>query len=874
MEVQVNVLQLNGDKIDGEYNGVKWIGWSDGITTWKPFRIPYGAATNPVYNDSDMQYDLAKYAEGVGLTGWDWKSKLSRYMAYDFDAITGHSERHTKKLSDVELKDLRDSISAIPWVTIRKSTSGSGLHLYVTLDPPVETKTHTEHAALARSILGVMSAITNQNLSAKVDACGSNIWIWHRKMFGTDGLTLIKQGVSLDKVPANWKDHLEVIAGKRRRVAPSFVREAMGEGYDKLFEELTGQRSTVTLDEEHKKLIKYLDDLDFTTWWDADNHMLVTHTYGLKQAHNELHLRGIYDTLSNGTDATHNCFCYPLKSGGWTVRRYTKGVAESKTWTQDKAGWTKCYFNRDADLKTVAVSNNAVEHTSGGFVFGEAEIAERALLSLGADLKLPAWMCNRPVKVKEAKDGRLHVEINHGDNDTAKDMNGWLLEKGKWKRVVEVKTAPVSEAEIGNYDDTLRHIASEAGEDCGWVIKTKDTWHSEPISHISLALEALGLDRNEVRSVQGASIINCWTLVNRPFEPEYIGDRQWNRDAPQFKYPPSEDKDNLKYPTWNLILNHVGNSLNSYMKDNSWAKDNGITTGAEYLKCWIASVFQRPTEPLPYLFLYGPQNSGKSIFHEALYLLVTSGVVRADHALSDTQFNGELANAVICIIEETDLGTGKSKTAYNKIKDWVNSRQLPIRKLYETPYSVVNTTHWIQCTNNQNAVPIFPGDTRITMIYVPELPPEALIPKRDMINRLTKEAPDFLAAVLNLDLPICNDRLGIPVITTADKMDAENMNKSMLEGFIDEKCQHAPGYMILYSEFFDAFRNWMDPNHVEQWSKIRVGKELDRNKYPKGRNPKDCQFNVGNMRWVGDTEPLELRRKLVVVDTKLYPEAL
>ena len=58
----------------------------------------------------------------------------------------------------------------------------------------------------------------------------------------------------------------------------------------------------------------------------------------------------------------------------------------------------------------------------------------------------------------------------------------------------------------------------------------------------------------------------------------------------------------------------------------------GVLTGADYLKCWIAALFQEPMEPLPYLFLYSQeQNTGKSILHEALSLLLTRGVVRAEH---------------------------------------------------------------------------------------------------------------------------------------------------------------------------------------------------------------------------------------------------
>jgi hypothetical protein len=159
MECQVTVGQDGGHSVDGDYKGRQWQAWSDGVQTWKPFRIPHNAATVPEYDlTTAMSYDLEAHAEGIGMTGWDWKSKLSRWVAFDFDAISGH-EKHAKALSNDELQRIQDKVLAIPWVTIRRSTGGKGLHLYVFLDP-IETANHTEHAALGRSILGRLGAIT------------------------------------------------------------------------------------------------------------------------------------------------------------------------------------------------------------------------------------------------------------------------------------------------------------------------------------------------------------------------------------------------------------------------------------------------------------------------------------------------------------------------------------------------------------------------------------------------------------------------------------------------------------------------------------------------------------------------------------------
>ena len=68
MEVQVNVAQDDGEQIQqtSGYTGRIWSGYTDGLTTWKSFRIPWNAATEPEYNEEnrEMRFDLAAHAEG------------------------------------------------------------------------------------------------------------------------------------------------------------------------------------------------------------------------------------------------------------------------------------------------------------------------------------------------------------------------------------------------------------------------------------------------------------------------------------------------------------------------------------------------------------------------------------------------------------------------------------------------------------------------------------------------------------------------------------------------------------------------------------------------------------------------------------------
>jgi len=336
-----------------------------------------------------------------------------------------------------------------------------------------------------------------------------------------------------------------------------------------------------------------------------------------------------------------------------------------------------------------------------------------------------------------------------------------------------------------------------------------------------------------------------WTLVNKPFQSEYPGDRVWNRKAPQLRFVPSVG-DLLHYPTWQKILHHVGQSLDSALADLTWAQKHGISTGADYLKIWISSMIQYPNEPLPYLFIYGEtQETGKSTFHEALELLFYPGYQRVDHALQNSSsFNAELEGSILCVVEETDLH--KNQLAYNRIKDWVTSPKLSIHRKNQTPYMIDNTAHFIHCANPRNACPIFPGDTRITMIHISQKPAEQ-IPKRLLLKQLEKEAPDFLAAIINLEIPESDSRLRVPVIDTGDKATASQLQRNMVQEFIEENAFNAPGQVVSLADFYDKFLAWLDPAESRSyWTKNRISSQMPE-WVVKGRLTSSSTWHWGNI---------------------------
>jgi hypothetical protein len=832
METQLKVAPDNGEPVGGKQST-----WSDGINEWFNVRIPKKADTEPTFNDYSLSFPLDVYAEGIGMTGWDWEARRSRHFAYDFDSITGHAKGIG--IDDEQLTKVQEAACALPYVEVRRSTGGGGIHLYVYLDDEgIPSENHTEHAALARCILGMMSAEVNFDFASHIDACGHVMWIWHRKMTAENhGLEIIKSAskrLSMVDLPLNWKDHIEVVKGRRNKIRVNQITE---DDQDP-FETLASGRKMIPLDDSHKAQIEALMRSGYTTLWIADHHLLQTHTHALQQlldtSRKELHLIGIFKTISEGHDkGSPNCFLFPLTNGGWRVFRFSPGINEADTWTQSDDGWTTCYFNRYPTLASACKMHEGIEEEGGGFVFTDINNAIKAADAIGQKLDLdPTTVHERKITLKSHKDGRLIAQVERTKEDTKNNVTlpGWLEKTGKWVRIFDVKIDQNDEADdtIGKYDSVVRCLVSANLEHSGWVTKQNKDWLRQPAGQVKMMLQNLGLPKADAESVMGGAGWQSWRLVNLPFREEYPGDRQWNIDAAQFRFAPIElgDDEVPYHPHWDKIYEHIGTELTSALKDLAWAQRAGIRTGADYLRAWTACAFRCPFEPTPYLFLFGTENCGKSIFFESLKILVTKGVVQADHALtSNNDFNGELAGAIICAIEEKDIS--KSPGAHAKIKTWVTGRTITIRKMRHDAYEQPNSTHWVQTANSRKNCPIFPGDTRIAVINVPDLLSEQIIAKSKMEIELEKEAPHFLYTLMHLELPPVMDRLRIPVVTTESKRQAESVNRNLLEVFIDEYCDRiADAKEISFKDFFIRFYEQVAPAEKHSWTKIHVQRNM------------------------------------------------
>ncbi len=838
MEVQVNVAKDNGIRVRGEFKGRNWRGWRDPKTKeqWKSFRIPWNADTEPEYTDTDIKFDLSKHVEGVGMTGWDWKNKQSLWVGYDFDSIVTHK----KGLTQDNLTELEKKCISTPWVTLLRSTSGKGIHLYLFFNKPFPTKNHTEHAAIARALLSTLTIEIGFNFSASVDTVGSVLWCYHRKQEGTEGLTYIKEGkqFSVLDIPKNWKEHIGVCSRSKKKTCSG----------NKTIESLSSAMRSFFLDEQHLTILRWISsNAKRDWWWDNDYNMLVCHTLDLKDCHIFLKLKGIFKTNSSAS-SEQNCFCFPIKNGSFVVRRHGSRTAEAKTWITDESGWTKCIFNSEPSIHDACITNDALENVKGEYVFATCEKVYEAMKLLDLKFIYPDQFKERQVNIK-VKGNKLIVMVEAEKQDNK--YTGFLREKNRWVKVLIYKE---EYEEVSSQDTLVRHVISQKSE-AGWYVSINQDWVYENKSNVVSVLVStmIGFKRTEIEQMVGKSILDPWILVNRPFEDEYLGERKWNRDAAQLSIRPIQGK--IEY--WWSLLDHLGNGLDEVVQENTWCQHNSITSGLDYLFAWISYMIQKPTEPLPYLFFFGEQETGKSTLHEALSLLFKNriGYARADQALKNMGgFNSELANSVLCIVEETDLS--KNALASNRIKDWVTGKTISINTKHKNVYEIGNTTHWMQCANDAKYCPIFRGDTRIVVIEVPILEKE--IPKQYFMECLENEISAFLYDIIHFELPEPEGRLQLPILKTEVKTEIMEDNFNQLEQFIQEKTFIRMGHSMSFSEFWNMFQIWLAqncPGSQAEWTYRTTS--LGFPKVPpviKGKKGSENKIYLGNISFNGSME--------------------
>ena len=465
MEVQIMVDPTGGEPV---YVGDKLVRntWQIcdvdyGTYSFHHIRIPKKAMSAPYWNDTNIRFPFQRHVECIGMTGWNWKQNQSCWVAFDFDSITGHAQGVGVTADDLEL--VKKAACKIPWVQVRRSTGGSGLHLYVYFDPQdlPETENHNVHSALARTVLGLMEREAGFDFRANMDVLGGNMWIWHRKISDDNrGLEVLKDYEHFcPRLPENWKDNIDVVSGSKSKVV---IRGINDTDYDS-FESQSSSRSRIEIDEVHTSMEERIHQMGYSIIWVPDHHCWQTHVKAFEDLMAEFpgEYCGIFKTLSEGSDkGKPNCFAFPIKDGGLRVTRFGRGSKEHEIWQQDGTDWTWTYFNRKASLSEAASTYGGCENPDGkGWVFTDFDDARNVCKILGGDLQIDAtWIEvfgeeSRNITLRPNKRQQLVVEIVKKKGD--KPILGFIEEGRKFVKLIrdaktEAEKLPEEELDLDN----------------------------------------------------------------------------------------------------------------------------------------------------------------------------------------------------------------------------------------------------------------------------------------------------------------------------------------------------------------------------------------------------------------------------------------
>lgn len=313
-------------------------GWSDGLTTIWNIRIPKHSDSVPSWHDYHLRWPLDPYVDAIGSSGWDWVAGVSRYAGIDIDYILEHAAG--VGVPAERIVEIREAVQVLPYVEIRTSTGGSGLHLYTHL-ANIPARNHVDHKATASRVLAKISHDIGFDLSTCVDQHGLILWLW-RKNMATNGLKLIKaaEGALTEK-------ELPVIAAAQARSL-----SAKHEAKAATWTSMANAYPRASLDDTHIAIMEAVHAAGYACIWDAGDHRAQVHTGGLQaimhdpQIREELRLKGSFHTNSPCTERSKpNAWMVPAENGGWLVFRHGVNTQEHESWRHSADRATQTTFN-------------------------------------------------------------------------------------------------------------------------------------------------------------------------------------------------------------------------------------------------------------------------------------------------------------------------------------------------------------------------------------------------------------------------------------------------------------------------------------------------------------------------------------------------
>jgi hypothetical protein len=747
MEGQLLVKQGEGEPVGG--SGALY---TDGVRCWWSVHIPKDSDTEPWFDDYALTYPLDDYASDFGMSGWDWEHLVSLWVGFDLDDLT-----HACGLTPEQLEEVRAALEALPYVELRRSTQGKGIHVYVHVDH-IPCVNHVVHAILAKAILAKISADTGRDFSADVDAFGAILFCWSTRA------SEAKRSYELLKASTQVLTEAD-LPGWRATVLPPRIRTASVSGDEESsdeFDELCSAFPAVTKDAEHTRILEEYVSRGWPLAWVADKRCYRVHTAGLAEVHDALELKGIFKTVSLGNDKTRpNAYAFLRPNGAFFVMRFQTPTEES-CWSINNKKKPYIVYNATPDLRTACLSAGGVMG-KGFFTFAHVAQAKEAARTLG--LQLPD-LEDRSVNFTVEK-GLLVVAAEREKKETPE---GWAATTRRLS-VSFPLPAPNPDDSGATFDHLVRAIRNNddgIDKDGGYVIRAANgKWCAVSDGRANITLMGVPMSKTDAQIVQGEIGRRPWYEMNEPFADEFLPDRHWNIRGAKLRFAPTEPGPT---PMWDRVFDHCGLGLDEAVAADKWCQDHGILSGGDYLRWYVARMVRFPKEKLPYLFFVSEgetgQETGKSTWARAVDLLFARGSVDAKQALTE-KFNLPLAGAVFCWLEEAAL----THDAYLKIKAWLDSPRMMIRAMRRDGYSIPNYVHMVQSGNKGSNCPFELGDTRVVVVEVLPLDPKDWLDwERDLKIGLETEAPTFLGRLWSIEMPERGvKRLYLPVLATAFK---------------------------------------------------------------------------------------------------------
>jgi len=138
------------------------------------------------------------------------------------------------------------------------------------------------------------------------------------------------------------------------------------------------------------------------------------------------------------------------------------------------------------------------------------------------------------------------------------------------------------------------------------------------------------------------------------------------------------------------------------------------------LLSWLAFIVQSLRRPNWGIILQGPEKIGKSFVGELMgAVLGQHNVHKLMPTALEEQYNGWAEGCLLVVVEELKLQGHNRYDVLNRIKPLITDETIPIRRMRNDWYNVINTAAYLMLTNFRDALPITDEDSRYFMLATP-----------------------------------------------------------------------------------------------------------------------------------------------------------